>query len=232
MPEIEIKIWTMKEGKVEEIMIPEFDNQIFVVKEKAKVTYKVPTTSVRRIADTTNTERGKTIKLKGIRTGHQNVLDECKQLAETGNYNFTDIIEKYYPKAKRNTIIRYTFDYRDFLGIKVGRGNALKRNPKTTRRPIAIKETIVKKKRKRRRKPTPDCAGFNKKYEVWIRKDEMHKVKLAINTVSFGYRPNTNTIAKQTGLTKCRTNAVLDYMITKKLIKRFYKDSTYQYNMI
>ena len=38
MPNIEIKIWTIEKGKLKEIIIPEFDNQIFVVKEKKQTT--------------------------------------------------------------------------------------------------------------------------------------------------------------------------------------------------
>ena len=228
MPNIEIKIWTMDKGKIKEIMIPEFDNQIFVVKEKRETIIKVPSTSVRRIAETP-TDRGKTIRLIGKRTGHQNVLDECKQLVEAGNYDFMPVLKKYYPNLRKTSYTRYACDYRQYLGINIGRGRPTK---KYFNVPTTTETTPIKKRRRRRKKPSPDCVGFSKTYKTWIKKDEVHKVKLAISTVGFGYVPNTKTIVKQTGLTKSRTSAILDYMISKELVKRVYKNGICQYNLI
>jgi len=223
MPEIEVKIWTIEKGKLKEIMIPEFDNQIFVVKEKKETSLDKAYKAVKKIRLNENTDKGKIVYFGEKRTLHQNVIDECKEQSDKGNINFIPILKKYYPNLKKSSYTRYSCDYRQYLGIKLGKGRPADKTH--------YKNTITKKRRRRRKKPSPNSVGYSKKYKRWIKKDEIHKVKLAINTVGFGYIPNTKTIEEQTGFTKHKIHAILDYMIKKGLTEKKHKDGTYVYEM-
>ena len=240
MPEIEVKIWTIEKGKLKEIMIPEFDNQIFVVKQKKETTLDKAYNAVkdfneekikRQIKNPKSLDVGKAIKLSDKQVIHTNVLKECKELANKGYYNFVPIMKKYYPGLATLTYTRYAFNYRKYLGIKVGRGR--KTTKETFKMPtIKTTENIKKRKRRKRRRKPANAEGFNKKYNVWIYKDHLQKIKLAINTVGWNYVPNSKAIRQKTGLTKGRISATLDYMITKGMTKRIFKDGTYVYEMI
>jgi len=203
MQNIEIKIWTMEEGKIKEIIIPEFDNQIFVVKEQKIIEKKVQR---KKPVKESNIDRGEAIILKDDCYIYTNVLDECKKQAETGDYDFTDIVKKYHPNVKKGTINRYAYDYRKYLGISIGKGGNVKRTSKRTRR-------------RRRTKPSSDCVYYNKKYHIWITKDDIHKVRLGINTVGLNYIPTSENISKQTNLKIERVRATIDELKKRDIVK-------------
>jgi len=106
MPQIEIKIWTVKEGKVEEIMIPEFNNKIFVVKKEADVKIESPL------------EKGETIFERHNQKIYKNVYKEVKQHIDSGKSSRPDvmiILKKYYPHYKKQSLKILASFYRGYV---------------------------------------------------------------------------------------------------------------------
>ena len=95
---MEVKIWTVKEGKIKEIKIEEFDNKLFVAKEtEEKSIFINPKSSTK----TDIIDKGIPVDCIHHTRIYKNILDEIKQYYNFGNTSVNGIqkiIKKYYPK--------------------------------------------------------------------------------------------------------------------------------------
>jgi len=141
---------------------------------------------------------------------HSNILDECRVEKEKGNYDFTDIIKKYYPDLVKRSIEKYCSVYRKYLGVSLKRGQRIKKKN------IFDKFFVEKKKTKRRRRKPKGTVGYCKTYKTWIKKDEYLAVKRAVN--SWNFVATSESISKKTRIPYYRLKPILRYLTDKKEI--------------
>jgi len=87
--------------------------------------------------------------------------------------------------------------------------------PENETKPETPKTEVKHRKRSRK-----GVIGFSKSYRINIIKKDVGKVLMAIQHVELKYKPTTEMIGNETGLTKHRVLAVLAWLRDKAVIKR------------
>jgi len=87
-------------------------------------------------------------------------------------------------------------------------------SPKAEEPKVEPKKTPVKK---HKHKPK-DAVAYIKNYGIWVKKDDIQKVKTAIN--KYGFNPTTQNIKIETGMTEFRVLATLKHLVKKGIIKK------------
>jgi len=210
---MDIKIWTVNEGKITEIKIPELSNSIFTVKaEDETKEIKEETTqkkqyeqALKATSKTYSEKKGKRIAYINRQPIYENVLNELKDESEN---KYLQILKSYSPTYKKNTLQTQKWAYTKYM----------------QQEGMEVKPPFRKYKSRGHRKPTEDSVAFNKTYKTWIKESDIKKVKKAINHYGYNYKPTSDTIQERTGLPKGRINATLKHLREQGQVSRTYNE--------
>lgn len=140
---------------------------------------------------------------------HKNPLKEMIKSAKT-KQDMKDIIDKYYPEVMQSTRGAYYSAYRRYMF-----DNNIMIPPMKGYKPMMNRRSTKPKKHKK----TINRISFSKTYGRWIKKDEIHKVKNAINKTGYNYQPIFSTIKSETKLPDTAIYSVLKYLKEQNELK-------------
>ena len=160
------------------------------------------------------TDRGEIIEYIGNCPVYSNIFKEILENIgfQYDKETYRKILRKYYPNATKNTIKVYTSVYKRYIEREFNVNQDKKTNTKTSRRRI--------------RKPK-NALSRSKTYKRWVTKEEYQNVKISLHT--FGIKPTTKFIMKDTGYSSGIVRSVLAYMKKKEQLKSYTDEDGKRY---
>ncbi len=150
--------------------------------------------------DNVKINTGKTIARMSGSMIYEYVLNDIKQALQNlnvSNKDIENIIRRYHPNVKDNTVDVYLRAYIRFIK------NGEKVPPKNFRR-------------RRRRKIPEGAVGFCTRYGTFIWRKDYNDVLKGLNYMEYGYKPSVQQISEKFKISEQRVRAVLNYMIEQE----------------
>jgi len=144
-------------------------------------------------------DRGAVIAQMGHTKVYENILNDFKEAIKR-HQSTRAVFLKYIPNAKASTLKTYKSLYIRYL-----------RDYENHEIKTQTKKTIIRGK-SYRKKPPAGTYGYSKTYQTWIREKEVGGVLKAIQTVRYNYKPTSEVIAHETGMTRHRVLATLSLL--------------------
>jgi hypothetical protein len=195
---IEVELLTMENGQLKEVKI---FGEVFSIHPKRQVEKTVMSTQEAN-------ELGVIVCKLRQSSLRSKPAEAVKQVIDKPYNEIKQIVKGFYPAYKESSLRTITRLY-----INYAKGEYSDTEIQKSR----------KKYRKYRRRPQ-GAVSFNKGYQLWIYEEYVQKVKLAVNKFGLDYKPNLQTIGRETGLSRGKVLATLQYMKNEGLIRKVIKN--------
>ena len=158
-------------------------------------------------------DRGKCIGMISNNYLYENIYKEINEARDrkATHEELLGIIGRYHPLASEDSLGSYLSNYNRFW-----------RDDTKTEKKVEVKrKPYTHKIKKEPKSPPPNALGYCENYGIYIYPEDYEKVMTAVN--KYGGIATSDTIMKETGLTKFKVNGILRYMKDKTVVDVIYK---------